>query len=116
MESFTGTKDLRSEHCTYFIDFKNTIPVGIHTHEATQNIPETCVLSFSVDEKNNSADWNYGSRILHSQTVPRNDSVYLTPLAFTEVFLFGNRAGFLKQREWVLERRKSSHAVKPQSV
>lgn len=43
------------------------------------------------------------SRILHSQTVPRNDSVYLTPLAFTDVFLPGKRARFLKQHEWVLE-------------
>lgn len=60
MEPFTGNKDLMSEHCTYFIDFKNTISVGIHTHEATQNIQEACALSFSVDEKNNSAYWNYG--------------------------------------------------------
>lgn len=56
------------------------------------------------------------SRILHSQTVPRNDSVYLNSLAFTEVFLLGDRAGFLKQHEWVLERRKSSLVVKPLSV
>lgn len=25
--------------------------MGIHTHESTQNIQETCALSFSVDEK-----------------------------------------------------------------
>lgn len=44
-----------------------------------------------------------GSRILHSQAVPRNGSVYLTPLAFTDVFLPGNRVRFLKQHEWYSE-------------
>lgn len=90
--------------------------MGIHTHEATLYIQEDCALSFPVDEKITQLIGTMESRILHSQAVPRNGSVYLTPLAFPDVFLPGNRAGFLKQHEWVLERRKSSRVVKPQSV
>lgn len=98
MESFTGNKDLRSGYCTYLIDFKNTIPVEIHRNQATLNIQEDCALSFPVDEKTQLFE-AMESRIVHSQTVPRNDSMYLTPLAFSDAFLPGNRTGFLKQCE-----------------
>lgn len=90
--------------------------MGIHTHEATQNIQETYVLSFSVDEKK--ITQLIGTMDL-GFSIPKQFlemSVYRTPLAFTDAFLLGNKAGFLKQREWVLERRKRSRAVKPLSV